>query len=305
LLREGRQLSAIRVEAIERRIDPHKDQIADRIRLLGYYSPNTPNSVEPRRIHLRWLIQNHPELPGLGEQRPTGNTALFEHDLWLKQVSDHPDNLAILDNAQVFFQSWDDEGSIRLLRQAEALEPGNVQWVIKLGFAYLLRSQRYELAGANDETIRMEMALQAVQELERANAMSERTADKESIYRLLAEAALRARMIEKAEHYATLAATGRGDDSRYVGNLLLGQIALSRGEIEGAKRYLLESTHIQRVSILPRFQVALRLLERGGRETVLTYLQRVNALWPGRNDIERWLVLIQNGVIPTDIALYR
>lgn len=72
-------------------------------------------------------------------------------------------------------------------------------------------------------------------------------------------------------------------DANYTGNMVLGLVALKRGNIVDAKRYLLESGKTKGSPVLgsfgPDFTLAHALLDAGERETVAEFLTECKSFW--------------------------
>jgi hypothetical protein len=107
----------------------------------------------------------------------------------------------------------------------------------------------------------------------------------------------------------------RSGDGVYTGHLVLGALANERGDVEAAKRHLIEASktpgswRLNRVG--PQWGLAIALLERGEREVVCEFLDNVKAFtkWapapaptPKDELVERWKGIIRAGGAPTDIA---
>ena len=69
--------------------------------------------------------------------------------LWLQQVSDNPQNTAILGNAAAFCLLYDRRTAEDLLKQAQALEPANPAWSERLAQLYSLDAQSANPGEAN------------------------------------------------------------------------------------------------------------------------------------------------------------
>ncbi len=87
------------------------------------------------------------------------------------------------------------------------------------------------------------------------------------------------------------------------GNLVLGRIALREGQVEEAKRRLLESGRSpgspQLDSFGPNLSLAKELLEKGERETVLQYFELCRNFWKrDHGQLDRWSQEVKAGRIP-------
>ncbi len=122
-----------------------------------------------------------------------------------------------------------------------------------------------------------------------------------SALRDLSEQALDAGALDKASSYAA-ELLQLGNESKdalvfgsgiYDGNMMLGRVALRRGSVGEASRYLLESAKApapQLDSALglditePDFTLARELLEKGERDTVLEFLTLCKGFWKAGAD---------------------
>jgi hypothetical protein len=123
---------------------------------------------------------------------------------------------------------------------------------------------------------------------------------------------------DKAERYASeiLRLTMRPRSGRldceeaiHDGNMVLGLLALRRGDKEGAKEHLLASVHtdgsLEMAMIGPNLTLANELLRAGEREVVLEYLEMCRTFWSGgRKVLERWISQIRRGEDPAFDLLY-
>lgn len=126
----------------------------------------------------------------------------------------------------------------------------------------------------------------------------------------LAKAAFAAGDYTRAAGYAdeALSAAKQGvfwwtGDAIHQGYIVLGRLALRKGDIEEAKRALLAAGKTPGSSGLastgPNMQLAKDLLDRGESATVLQYLEECGAFWEGnRGKLAEWIVLIKAGLKP-------
>jgi hypothetical protein len=134
-----------------------------------------------------------------------------------------------------------------------------------------------------------------------------------------AKAALEAGLNEEAQSYAeqaiAIAAEPRfknavrntfessfAGDAVSLGNLVLGRLALARGDVEAAENYLLLSGQIkdgQPVFWGPNMTLARELLKRHRPEAVLKFLEECSHFWQNADPrIQRWAATIRSGKIP-------
>jgi len=115
---------------------------------------------------------------------------------------------------------------------------------------------------------------------------------------------------EKAERYANeaLEASTHGvfwwtGDAVHQGNIVLGRLALRRGEMDAAKHYLLAAGKTAGSPTLsttgPNMGLAKELLDRHESAVVLEYLEDCGAFWTGsRGKLAEWAALIRAGLRP-------
>ena len=89
----------------------------------------------------------------------------------------------------------------------------------------------------------------------------------------------------------------------HFGNMVLGQVALRKGEIEKAETYLLKSGKTpgspQLDTFGPNMSLAKELLEIERPDAVLEYFKLCSEFWEMSDDkLEVWAILAQNGKIP-------
>ena len=154
-VRAGARLSANEAQMLEQRLQVNPTDLADRARLLGYYFSGSRNpagtaaTVEARRRHILWLIENRPEaeLAGLSEATidPAGHAladrAGYEQAriVWLEQMRRRPSDPAVLRHAAKFFTLPDKELAVRVLSQAQRVEPQNAAaWGDQIAYLHAL-----------------------------------------------------------------------------------------------------------------------------------------------------------------------
>jgi hypothetical protein len=89
----------------------------------------------------------------------------------------------------------------------------------------------------------------------------------------------------------------------HEGHRVLGHLDLKAGDVEAAKKHLLEAGKTpgspQLDSFGPELTLASDLLARGEREAVVEYLRQISRFWKGREEaLEEWIILIQAGKTP-------
>ena len=89
----------------------------------------------------------------------------------------------------------------------------------------------------------------------------------------------------------------------HYSHLVIGRIALHRGDLEGAKSHLLEAgkapSSPQLAAFGPDMTLAQELLARGESAAVLEYLAECEKLWSARPDpLNEWEMAIRSNAIP-------
>jgi hypothetical protein len=119
-----------------------------------------------------------------------------------------------------------------------------------------------------------------------------------------AKAASRAGDEVKADAYArevlsTPDLPSKSGDGVFHANDVLGMLALKRGDIANAKRYMIESAKTPGLTRGgPSFRLAEALLSRGERDAVLEYLDLCKGFLRHQDLIEAWRVSIRSGGTP-------
>jgi tetratricopeptide (TPR) repeat protein len=318
-LKFGRQITAEDAKALEEGLKTKPDDLPAREKLVMYYyqaqlKSRAPELEEKREGHVFWVIEHHPESELAGspeaEIMPMSFIGSIEgyqrgKQLWLEQVEKHPDNKQILENASNFLLFSDRKTARELLEKALALDPGNIETSSKLAQTYDLDRNEGESSEENKGLAEKSLSI-------REHALT-KADDKHRFYELseLAKAAFDAGEIEKAGQYAMellqSAPKFKGDwnygNALHDGNTILGRIALQRGDIVGAKQHLLAAGETpgspQLDSFGPNMTLAKELLEKGERETVITYLQSCEKFWKmGGSDLQNWIATIKGGGTP-------
>lgn len=309
---QGSKLSAEKAARIESQLRSQPDNLTSRTLILGYLFLQSAQSAELRRQrvnHVLWVIEHQPgsELAGLpyatldpildGEGYQKGR------DLWLKNTDRMSTNTAMLGNAANYFFINERETAERLLKKAKALEPGNPEWSERLGQLYGLQGRSEAASAARHESARKQY-----QELKEAYDKETMPIKKQYMLEDLAKAALATGDDAGAGQYAREALQTAQDkkDWNYGnaiqhGNLILGQLALKRGDVAQARKYLLAAGRTpgspQLNSFGPNMTLARELLEKGERDVVLEYFDLCGKFWK-HEQLAHWRQEVQAGRIP-------
>ncbi len=84
-------------------------------------------------------------------------------------------------------------------------------------------------------------------------------------------------------------------------NIVLGRVALRQNDVEKAKACLLAAGHVHGdpglSSFGPNMSLAKELLDRGERDTVVSYLQECESFWRDPQ-LTQWIQMIKAGGTP-------
>ena len=304
----GQRMNAQEAGELESLVAQHPEDLTGRTKLLGHYFMARFTSAEARQKDLEqvlWIIRNRPESKIAGSPF-SGIDAISDREgynearqMWLKQTEVHPKNATILGNAAKFCLINDRKMAENLLKEAQTIEPTNLQWPDQLGHLYSWGSNKDD-------------ATQALMEFEKAQAADPEATSKFARLDELAKSAFAAGEIEKASRYATdlLAQAQKYPHDWNYGNVIhhgnnvLGRVALKQGDVKEADQYLLKAGETpgspQLQSFGPNMSLAKDLLEAGEKDTVLRYFELCRKFWGmGAKNLNTWADEVKAGKIPS------
>ena len=305
--RKGWDLTAEQAAALERQLAANPQELSARAQLLGYYFRN--RRIDPARKagHVLWFIRNAPEAEVLegpeGEIMPMLDPEGFAaaKAAWLEQIESEPRNVTFLRHAAAFLTLSDKTLSAELLERAEGIEPTNPEWARELGESHWRKARQFP------EGWDAALAGRALVTFERAYELSD-PSGRGSLLSRLGMAAFVVGDLDKARTYAEAMLADIPDDWNrgnriHYGNLVLGRIALSDGDLGGAGRHLLAAGRTpgspQLNSFGPDMALAKDLLNRGETQTVRRYLELCLEFWEmGQDRLRNWIALIEAGRTP-------
>jgi tetratricopeptide (TPR) repeat protein len=337
----GTNASPADAEWLEDRSESGELGLAARIVLLGYYFRKREGAASLRRQEIiYWLIENAPACPSAFRPMAQmfGNATFFPafsryRQLWLDAVKAHESSPAVHIHAAMALQRTDEQLADRLLLPAIELEPNNPDSSHRLAHLYQRRSR-----SAVDEESRL-LARQALSKFRQVLSIEERqsvdnlqtsvgcseservkqAAISKTHTRLrplkdLARAAYDAGECDAAEAYANEALALSADEilPPFLRNdgevthhchLVLGRLALRRGDVALAGRHLLEAGKTKGspalMSFGPNMLLAQELLEVGERDAVLEYFELCGKFWKsGKDQLEIWTREVREGRTP-------
>lgn len=301
------------IKKLEERIEKNPRDFEARAILIEEYFLHVKSSKDARekwKKNIIWIVRNdrysenaaYP-LPLLDPQQQTGEITLAT-ELWKEIIVEYSDDALVLSAAARFLMLYESmETAEKLLKSVRALEPRNPDWMLELSGVYELRAAR--VSGKEKEML----LKKASEEWERA----EKIVEEEIFYKLcdLAKKEFESGNIQNARKYANQLleeAKGRENNWNYGnaihdGNMVLGRIALTSGDISGAKEYLLKAGatpgSVTIHAFGPNMSLAKDLLEKGERQVVIEYLEMCRYLWAiDSGKLEKWIKQVKEGETP-------
>jgi hypothetical protein len=145
---DGGDMSAEEAAKVEEQLAQNPGNLTNRARMLGYYGEKSFHDAKAKAAfgqHALWIIEHRPKSGLTQEARldPILNTEAYNkgRELWLKHISDHPDDPDILWNAAEYFLIFEKDLAEQYLLKGEELEPNNSSWSEQLAHFYQLKAQ--------------------------------------------------------------------------------------------------------------------------------------------------------------------
>lgn len=310
----GRSLDGKAAAHLLKSLSDRPDSIRSRLQLLGFYSAHSgaPDSREIRRAQIVWIIKNTPESPAAAGDWAVpdasidgADTFTAAQEAWDLRTRAPDASAAVHGNAAVFFATFDAARATNEYADATKKDPTNAEWPESLGRLLFIETKR-----ASGDSAR-KLARQGWEAYEKSRAL---TTDELHRFYLLGELswlAYEAGEIAAAEAAARdllQLSTSFADDWNFGnaihrGNLLLGEIALDRGDVSEAKRRLTAAGDTAGSPQLsthgPEMRLARRLLLAGESAAVVDYLDACGRFWPsGSRLLDRWKATIKAAGTP-------
>ena len=311
LMAAAADLTGEEVKALERRLKNNPKDLVTRIRLIGCYcksgqgqegddgSSRKASRKASRKLVLG-IIDHHPrsELAGAAYTLLPGDESMGMDDgywaegakKWVKLTKANSSDPVILGNAGTYLNVGSLSRVITLFERACQLDPGNPKWARLLGEHYLMHARLPQ----TPQEQRPVVAQKALDYLEKANQLigepnsaSVRYVDY-CIFEQLAIAAFTANAPGQAKINARkmLQSASQIKDTWNYGNVLhtmniiLGRIALREGDVDGAKRHLMEAANpgSSQLNFSPDAELARELLDKGESKVVIQYVDLCRTL---------------------------
>jgi tetratricopeptide (TPR) repeat protein len=333
---------------LEQRIAARPDDRFARAHLAQAYFVQSMHAAQARHpardellarlgVHVGWLVDHAPGSAEAGESWlcAVGRVAPEVHadlaERWERALAANAQDAHVHANAARFFATDDEPRALALLECAARLEPDEPEWSRRIAQQLELRSRLGSSPGEGERDRRRILV-----ELERARAHEEQRArddgEPPATGRIrarfsavkLAEAALAAGELERAEQIAReLLEQGAMerwqlafDGGPHHGHLVLGRVALRRGDVAAAAGHLRAATEAPfpfRGGWKSHTALARDLFDAGERDAVRAYLEaslrdaegiarkvpsKAPSDFTGREEIAGWLAALDAGERP-------
>lgn len=305
---EGGRLDAEAAAGLEAGLEERPGDLESRIKLLGHYSrERTAAGRQARLGHILWLIGNRPDAAITGlppaevdrTQQPDGYAQAKR--LWLEQAAKHEKSPRVLGNAASFFLRSDSGEAEKLLLRAKKLDESSPYWSRQLSQLYRLEFQAGKSAAA----------VRAFAELREAYDKTDNETARMIMFSDLARAAFDAKDYKQAKEFATKALDSSDElekswaygEALHHGHLVMGRLALRTGDLNEAKRRLVEAGKTPGSPTLktfgPNMSLAHELLQKGERDAILAYFTLCGKFWAsGKHKLDTWATQVRGGEAP-------
>jgi tetratricopeptide (TPR) repeat protein len=315
---KGGRLSDEEAAKLEKQVALNPEDLISLTELLGYYflKSHTDETVKQKREkYILWLIKNHPDAEVLGipyGQIGHGDNYPAAKKLWMEQIEKHPDDLKVVGNFARSVVRKDIDLAIKYYKKAKSLDPKKSHtWDFWLGSAYDLKSMSSNRSEVKQDS---EVAREALSNSEIAMEYYESAfthspeKERSNMLPYMAQSALKAGKLDKAGEYANKMLAAAKTETKngklvYYGNFILGMLAVKKGDIDAAGKYLLEAGKSTGSATLnsfgPDMSLARELLAKGKRDIVLEFLKECSKFWKSSNGIcDQWIKEMENGGTP-------
>ena len=307
----GNGLTATEATTLENALKKKPENLEYRAKLAAYYETarfGSSNAGPPFREHALWILRHHPasSVAGLPHVHldPSIDAMAYREAvrIWDEHIQKNPAHIEILSNAASFFRFFEKDRAEKYLTKLRQIDPNNPEWCQRLGHLYALGSYTStgpDVAQAKKSLASYEEAMRKGKGDRRLSLWLEQAA----------LAAVWAGEYEKAEKYAadvlSTAVEARPSwnfgNALHHGNLVLGHVALRRGDVEAAGRFLIRAGKTpgspQLNSFGPNMALALELAKKGQLEVVIEYMKQCKSFWNGP-ELGNWLKEVEQGLVP-------
>jgi tetratricopeptide (TPR) repeat protein len=310
LCTKSTSLTSEEARVLEHRLENDSENVPLRVQLVGAGFLTRDPAVIARRVeHLAWLAEHRPDIDLGGYAclvSEMTEEVLRLKELWRNALARCPDDVRVM-RAAAGFLSWHEPTlALQAYERAAALEPNEYAW--KSDIAYM----HQRLAEEADSPATRQLHLRSAESALRAGfAMASSDVERSLALRDLAWNAVALAEWEDAIEFANklLESAGGCRDTWEYGNaihhghIVLGEVALARGDLDRAQEQLQAAAATpgspQLDSFGPRLELAGALARLGRREAVIAYLESCRRFWTHRHaDLDDWQAALRRGELP-------
>jgi hypothetical protein len=304
----GGRLTSGEASRLERELDADPEALNARVELIGYYYVTRNSEASQRHFSLvHWIISNHPEvdLQGFGSISAELAPEAYREGKrrWLVTLDQHPGRSDLIHHAADYLFQDDPTLTSMLARRGMELEPSSPYWHVTLA-----RLATSALAAASSEIERVWLGREAIGEFEKGIGLEKIPVRKAQLSIELAEVACSVGQISLATQavagvLTAIKASQDDADLLHRFHIVMGHVALALNDVQLAREHLEAAGSVPASAVIssfgPDFTLASALLDRGERDSVLSYLECCKEIWTSKEGmLDAWKTDVESGVSP-------
>ncbi len=294
------------------------------------------------RRHALWFIEHAPDsahtaqvfYPLIFDEASDPESFARAEKLWLDHVNRAPENIALLENAAQFLMWSEPDNALGVLTSLQEHQPNNFQWHQRLGEIYYRKMYKdpsevdveaattaFECYKSAEQLIRSsdhvslldKTAFHVFGAMDTvANAFDSAHEDydikiTDHLLEPLALTAFEAGKLDQAAEYARVMLSAEPNAWFYnafhhSGNIVLGRIALANGDVDEAKKRLINAATFPDVTDVyleyPDVNLARELSDVGESEIALEYLEQLST-FSNEPKLNTWIADLKSGEATT------
>ncbi|UDQ98378.1 hypothetical protein AAEX28_15560 [Lentisphaerota bacterium WC36G] len=296
-VQSGANLSLEKFKALKIKIDKSKDplNLNDKIRFMAYC--NNEGIYQERVDKLLFeMINKNPK----NDFFMFNKTSIYDYpsidnlkskatNLWLDKVNNSPKDYDLLWCAANFFKTVDPKSSVKFLEKGKKLDKNNLKWYKALGECYYIVNNG-KLAYENFKFVYDNEDKNSLQKIMLLGDLT-RTAYISKNYFAAKKYAM---LAIKNSYIKTSYGVINNTDLYFIGNTVLGLIALKNNDIEEASKYLIKSVD---KTVFPKMNLAKELFNKGEKKVVISFLKKCSLFWD-KKMCEKWIKKIKSNKTP-------
>jgi tetratricopeptide (TPR) repeat protein len=306
----GVKLSDDQAGSIETKLRKTPDDPELHAQLLGYFQARKTGEHEARTKQILWMIANRP-----ADTITTTAYCMIDaaddpddyakaKEAWDSQLGSHSTDPVITANGAAFRAVADFPDAQSLLEKAESLDPKNELWPERLAQLDEQRMAKYPAEAATlaaDALGQRQSAYKLTPDPQRRfHVLIHMPEDAMLSENLIQARRLGNQLVGTAEKFQNDPEYG---DAIHRGNIVLGEESLEAGNVDRAEQYLAAAGDTPGSASLatvgPDLHLAKRLLARGERTAVRSYLAQCTKFWKdGEQRLKDWISALDTGGTP-------